>query len=103
APDSATWGSATVPGAPGRPPHTMTLVRARAPLGRLLCVWSWGGAVRSVHPFGDSFRVARLDGIVDTHEQTRAGWQIQFSGALGREVVELGRITELVAQQSAAP
>jgi len=54
-------------------------VTARA--GAIVGVWSWHGAVASVAIEGDTVRVTRADGAIDTHTPRADGWTIVTGGA----------------------
>ena len=77
----ATWWRARTLGAPGRPEQSLVLPRVTARAGAIVGVWSWHGAVASVAIEGDTVRVTRADGAIDTHTPRADGWTIVTGGA----------------------
>jgi hypothetical protein len=76
----ATWWSARTLGAPGQPEQSLVLPRVSARAGAIVGVWSWHGAVASVAMEGDTIRVTRFDGAIDTHAPYAGGWKIVTAG-----------------------
>jgi hypothetical protein len=81
--ESASWWSAMAPGAPGRAPQPLVLVRSAANRGTITSVWSWRGAVRSVAFDGDAIAVRCTDDAVHVHRPTNDGWRIEHSTSRG--------------------
>ncbi len=82
----ASWWHARTLGAPGRPEQSLVLPRVTSREGVIVGVWSWHGVVASVALAGDTLRVTRIDGSVDTHARHADGWEI----VTGRSSIILG-------------
>ncbi|MDB4881630.1 MAG: Heparinase family protein [Gemmatimonadetes bacterium] len=93
APEQSTYWEALAPGAPGSDRAPMLLVRAVAPRGAMLAVWSWRGTVASIESVAAELRVTRTDGRVDAHAATADGWRIVTDGPSPRTVL-LGGLVE---------
>jgi hypothetical protein len=92
-PDAQLW-RATAPGPPGAGARRFHFVRATAPSGRIVVVWSWRDVLASVRATDAGVELALADGTRHAHERTALGWKVALFAGAAHSSIDLAGVVE---------